>query len=69
MSDKNLVEKIRRINQEKEEEHKNLICQRERNTKNVCCRLANIGGGSHCTFQSCKSNTTSNSISEFFFKL
>jgi hypothetical protein len=50
MSDENLVEKLRRINQEKLEKHKNLIHQRERNTKNVRCKLANIGGGSHYTF-------------------
>jgi len=49
MSDKNLVEKLKRINWE-EEKHKKLICQKKRNTKSVCCKLANIGGGSHSTF-------------------
>jgi hypothetical protein len=35
MSDESLVEKIRRINQEKEEEHRNVICQKERSTKSA----------------------------------
>jgi Fe2+ or Zn2+ uptake regulation protein len=39
MSDESLVEKIRRINQEKEEEHRNVICQKERSTTHF--RIAN----------------------------